>query len=111
MSSTKLVTQESLIGLVEKYPEKAIGRALVAIFNNQRSDEQHTNDVRYNNGIGFTPADAHTGSITAKYYLKHGNLLDWQIERWTRKNSKGIPRIAKYWKQLNEVAIKKSAKI
>jgi len=110
---SKLVTKESLIRLLnDPNPAKVqvvIGRALVAIFNNQTKDEQATNDVREFNGIGFTGADGRSGSITAKYFLKHRRLLDWQIERWMKPNRNGIPRIAKYWSQLNKVAEAKAA--
>lgn len=109
-----ILTRDSFTQLITS-PNKdrqirAIGRALVHLFNRQVEDEKKTNNTRYHNGVGFTPADARTGSITAKYYLKHGTLLDWQVEKWTRTNSNGIPRLAKYWRQLDEVA-KRRAKI
>lgn len=88
-----------------------IGRALVVIFNNQTEEEKRASDVREDNGIGFTGADGHSGCITAKYFLKHGTLLDWQVERWLKKNAKGTPRISKYWRQLNAAAQKKTPRI
>ena len=81
-----------------------VGRALVHLFNRQTQDEKATDDTRHNNLRGFTPADAKSGSITAKTFLKRKVLLDWQLERWTKPNVKGIPRIAKYHSQLNDVA-------
>ena len=63
---------------------------------------------RYNvNGIGFTGADAHSGCLTAKYFIKHGTLADWQVERWTKLSKSGFSRLTKYHKQLNEIAIAK----
>ena len=88
-----------------------VGRALVVIFNNQTEEEKHASDVREDNGIGFTGADGHSGCITAKYFLKHGTLLDWQVERWLKQNAKGTPRISKYWRQLNAAAQKKTPKV
>lgn len=81
-----------------------LGRALVVMFRNQTADEQATNETREHNGVGFTGADAHSGTISAKYYLKHGTLQDWQIERWLKRNANGTMRIAKYWRQLDEAA-------
>lgn len=86
-----------------------IGRALVVLFNNQTEDEKRVNDTNQDNGIGFTGADAHSGCISAKYFLKHGTLQDWQIERWTKRNRRGVMRIAKYWRQLEQAAQQKRA--
>jgi hypothetical protein len=79
-----------------------------SIINNQEADEQRANATKDHNGIGFTGADARSGSITAKYFLKHNRLEPWQLQVWTRKNKSGIPRIAKYWSQLNQAAKKKA---
>lgn len=109
----KIVTKDSLIRMIETADENKlqviIGRALVGIFNRQTQDEQRINDTRVHNLMGFVPCDAHSGSITAKYFLKHRKLLDWQVERWIKPNNKGVPRIAKYWRQLNEIANEKRA--
>lgn len=86
-----------------------IGRALVVLFNNQTEDEKRVNDTNQDNGVGFTGADAHSGCISAKYFLKHGTLQDWQIERWTKRNRRGVMRIAKYWRQLDQAAQQKRA--
>lgn len=108
-----IVTREILQNLVTRGDEvsmHAIGRALVHLLNRQTRDESDQNTTKYHNDVGFTGADAHAGSITAKYYLKHGKLEDWQIQRWTRTNKKGVARIAKYWAQINEEAEKKNEK-
>ena len=107
-----LVTRESLIALVirgDEVSKEAVGRALTHLFNRQTRDEQITNDTCKHNEIGFTPQDARSGSITAKYFIKHRTLLDWQYEKWIEPNAKGIPRIAKYWRQLNEEANQKNS--
>jgi hypothetical protein len=36
--------------------------------------------------------------------------MDWQIERWTKKNRRGSMRISKYWRQLDEAAKRKAAR-
>lgn len=104
-SSPQIVTRASLMALLQdpvKRPH-VIGRALVALFNNQTRDEKSANHTQLNNTIGFSGADARDGSITAKYYLKHGTLLEWQIDNWM-KDFRGFPRICKYVRQLNEAA-------
>ena len=108
----RIITKEYLTDLItDGTPRsvKAIGKALVHIMNRQREDEKQNTTTNYNNGIGFTPADARSGTLTAFYFLKHGTLLDWQIEKWVSPNAKGTPRLAKYWKQLDEVAQLKAA--
>jgi hypothetical protein len=109
MKMNKLVTRESFIELLNNHNDTArvIGRALVVIFNNQTNDEQKINVTRNHNAMGFTPADARSGSISAKYFIKHGTLADWMIEKWMKLNDGGIPRIAKYHSQLNVEANKK----
>lgn len=108
----KLVTKESLVALLEKSEElkiQVIGRALVALLNRQVADEQRVAQTKLHNGIGFQPADAYSGTLTAKYFLKHGTLLEWQVAKWTKPTATGLPRIVKYSRQLNEVANEKLA--
>lgn len=87
-----------------------VGRALLVMFRNQTADEQATNETRVSNGVGFTGADAESGTITAKYYLKHGTLQDWQVDRWLRRNRNGTMRLSKYWRQLDEAAKLKASR-
>ena len=102
------VTRKTLQAMLDnnnpEYVAAVIGRALVVLFNNQTRDEKSMNTTNQDNGIGFTGADAHSGSITAKYYIKHKTLMDWQVERWTKPAASGYARLAKYHKQLNAAA-------
>jgi len=102
----KIVTKELLVQLLTtKDPSQVIGRALVGIFQFQTEAEKSNNDVEVWNGIGFTGADGRSGSLTAKYFLKHGRLEQWQIDRWMKVSDKTqMPRICKYHKQLNVIA-------
>jgi len=104
------VTRESIIKMLNNpnpaYVQAVIGRALVVLLNNQTRDEQANNTTTQDNGIGFTGADARSGSITAKYFIKHHSLQDWMVEKWAKPNRRGIPRLAKYHAQLN-AAVKK----
>lgn len=110
----KRVSRESLQAMLDnpnrEYVAKVIGRALVVLLNNQTHDEQAMNATTKDNGIGFTGADAKSGSITAKYFIKHKTLLDWQIDRWTKPAASGYARLTKYHKQLNVAAESKIRK-
>lgn len=105
-----MITRNSLQEMIENCQDKGkiIGRALLVVFRNQTNDEQNQNITRIHNNKGFTPADAHSGCIHAKYFLKHGTLADWMIEKWMKKNEKGIMRIAKYHAQVDVAAKEKS---
>lgn len=106
-----LVTKDSLKKMLEhsnpKYVELVVARALVGIFERQTASEQHNNAVTENNGIGFAGCDAHSGSLTAKYWLKHKRLEPWQIQAWLRTGESGYPRLCRYVRQLNEIAKEK----
>ena len=97
-----LITRNDAVGM------HAIGRALVHLFRRQTEDEQESNSTRHDNQRGFTSSDARRGSITAKYYLKHGKLEDWQIAYWLKLDRKGRTRLGKYYRQISEEARKKS---
>ena len=108
-----IVTKDSLQKLIDNAPAEmlphVVGKALVGLFDRQTADEKAVNSTNVNNSMGFTGADAKSGSLTARSYLKNKNLLQWQIDRWTKKNANGYSRLAKYHSQLNEIAIRKAA--
>lgn len=87
---------------------RVVGRALVALFNRQTEAEKQVNDTNEDNGVGFAGSDAKSGCLTAKYFLKYGTLLDWQLAKWLKPARAGLPRICKYHKQLNDIAIAKT---
>ena len=105
------VTRDSLQQMVNntnpKYVQAVIGRALVAIFKRQTENEQNNNDTHVANNIGFSGSDARSGSLTAKFFLKHKRLEDWMIEKWTKRGQNGFSRITKYARQLNEISNEK----
>jgi hypothetical protein len=92
-----------------EYVMHFVGRALVVLLNRQTADEQATAHTTHTNNRGFSQSDAKSGTLCAKYYLKHNKLEPWMIGNWTR-HWRGQPRIAKYWVQLNEAAQAKAAK-
>lgn len=105
---TALVTKESLQKMLDDADEakraRIVGRALVGLFERQTADEQASNDTKQHNTIGFAACDAKSGSLTAKYFLKHGLLLNWQVDRWLKKQPDGHARLCRYVRQLNEIA-------
>ena len=107
-----LVSRDSLQDMLDKATfekqQVIIGRALVALFNRQTTDEKASNTTKKDNSVGFTNADANSGSITAKSYLKNKALLTWQVDRWLRRGLTGYSRLTKYHKQLNDVAVEKA---
>jgi hypothetical protein len=105
------LTRDTVVQLVTRGDEvamHAVGRALVHLLNRQTREESRDNTTRNLNDVGFTPADARFGSIHAKYFIKHRMLNDWQVAYWVKPNAKGVPRIAKYWRQLAEEAEKRA---
>jgi hypothetical protein len=107
----QIVTRDTIRTMLRnpnaRYVEVVIGRALVALMQRQTDDEVRANDTRVNNGVGFTGADARSGTITAKTFMRDNKLLDWQIGSWKKIAKSGYPRLAKYHKQLNEIALEK----
>lgn len=108
-----IVTRSSLTQMLSSdkpdFVAKVVGRALVALFQRQTESEKQDNDAEVWNAVGFSSADARSGSITAKYFLKHGTLLDWQVALWTKPRKDGSPKLVKYVKQLNDIAVRKAA--
>lgn len=108
-----IVSRESVIaeltGVNEHRRMHYIGRALIVLLKNQTDSEVRRAATEIHNMEGFTSADAYSGTLTAKYYMKHDCLCDWQINKWIKTNKNGVPRLAKYWKQLNKAAEKKLA--
>ena len=113
MATRKIVTHDTIKKMLANdnraYVEAVIGRALLALLDRQTEDEKHAADTRVWNAVGFSGADAKSGTLTAKFYAKHGKLLDWQLEKWTKKAKNGYPRLCKYAKQLNEIALEKQS--
>ena len=109
----ELVTKDMLRDMIVDRPharvQHVIGRALVAIFNRQTASEKESDSTDRTNGVGFSGLDSIGGSLTAKSYMSRGSLLPWQVEKWTRLMTNGYPRICKYSKQLNEIAVAKAA--
>jgi hypothetical protein len=67
-------TKEKVIDLLEKNP-KAVEKALILIYNRQTNDEKNCENTIVNNGIGFRPCDAPSGTYMAEW-VKSGKPLN-----------------------------------
>jgi hypothetical protein len=99
--------RESIENLIQTN-NKAVEKAIIHIFNRQTSDEQSSEDTKYHNNKGFTPADAEIFSSFAKFYYRTGFLTPKQIAYARRPGKNGISKIGKYWRQLLEEIERKS---
>ena len=62
----------------------------------------------HTNEITFSVFLIQASSYAAKSFMKRGTLLDFQYDFWMKTGSTGFPRMVKYHKQLNEIAIEKA---
>lgn len=81
--------------------DKAVGRALLVLFNNQTEDERATDQTRHSNRRGFTQADAPRMTSMAKFFKAKGYLTARQLA-WLRgrRSDRFHSRIGKYHAQL-----------
>ena len=103
---TKIITSAVLVDMIKtRGAVTVIGRACLALYARQTADEQNAQYTKNRNGVGFTAFDAKVGSLTAIYYRQYRTLLPWHVEYWSRPTVTGYPKIARYSKQLNEIAL------
>lgn len=113
-TTPQIVTRESLAQMIRDAQavndidklHKIVGRALVRLFERQTASEQRKNDTENVNTVGFSSSDGKNGCITAKTFLKYGSLTERQLEEWVAPwRDTGFPKICKYHRQLNEIAV------
>lgn len=90
------MTKEQIQALLEE-SDRAVERAIVAIFNYQTYTEQQAEQTSENNGVGFNSVDAEFLSSLAKAVNKGYRLTQKQMVY-------GRKKIKKYWKQLQLIA-------
>jgi hypothetical protein len=103
-----MITKTLIVELLNTN-DKAVGRALVALYARQTESEKSAETTINLNGEGFTPADAFVGSSMAQFFAARGYLTEKQLAYWRKPNAKGTPRICKYAGQLLLVAEAKAA--
>jgi hypothetical protein len=110
----KIVTRESLQNMIDQAPPaklvQIVGRALVALYERQTDQEQDSHATIVHNQQGFSGCDAEIGTSHAEFFQSRGFLTPKQMNIWLKKKENGYSRLSRYWKQLNEVAIKKATK-
>ena len=78
--------------------DKAVTRAVIAIYQRQTADEQASQSTRVANNIGFNHCDAAYLSYCADFAIRQKTNLSGKHLEKSRK------KIVKYWKQLIEIA-------
>lgn len=104
------LTQEELTAKVLGHKGKHwVSKILLLLLANQTADEQESNTTSHQNGNGFAGADAEFGTKVAKYIQDRGHITNGQYDAWIKLNSKGVPKICKYWRQVNAAIEAKAA--
>jgi hypothetical protein len=89
-------TPETIKALLDR-SDKAVERAIVAIYERQTSDEQVTGETRHHNRRGFASCHAHLGTYYAKWIMSDRHLDGQHLQRARRM-------VQCYSKQLLQVA-------
>lgn len=90
-------TKEQIVQMLETN-DKAVTRAVIAIYNRQTADEKTAQSTLKHNNVGFNGADAPYLSYCAKY------AIDRKIYLSGKHLEKSRARIKKYSSQLLEIA-------
>lgn len=106
--NNKVWDRDAIIELLKR-DDKAVARALVALFERQTSSEQVSSSTHIHNNRGFAHCDAFIMSQYAKFFQSRGYLTQAQIALCRKPNKNGVPRIAKYAGQLLEVIRERQA--
>jgi hypothetical protein len=60
---------------------RAVEKAIVAIYNRQTLDEQSSKETKYSNGIGFSGAHSRVGTYYAQWILSGRPLSGKHLEK------------------------------
>ena len=80
--------------------DKAVGRALLRLLQNQTNDEQIAQAVKHRNNRGFRPCHARMGTSMAEFFRDKGYLSPKQVSYWRVRDKQGNMRIGIYASQL-----------
>ena len=94
--TTKNWTKADIRKLLED-SDKAVARAILAIYGRQTADEQAVGETTQHNGVGFSGVDANFLSSLAQFYTTKGFLSQGQTKY-------GRKAIMKYAGQLVNIA-------
>lgn len=73
-------TKESIKALLLR-SDRAVERAIVAIYNRQTLDEQSSQETKHSNNIGFSGAHARLGTYYAQWILQGNSLTGRHLEK------------------------------
>ena len=94
MTEQKTWTIEEIRELL-KESDKAVARAILAIYNRQTEDEKIVKETSASNGVGYNGVDANFMSSLAQFYQSKGFLSVGQLKY-------GRKKIMKYAGQLTD---------
>lgn len=106
MIDVNKLTGTDIINLL-RTNDRAVGRALVVLYERQTADEKASENTRHHNNRGFRPCHARMGTSMARFYLRTGYLSPKQLAYWRTEGKEGM-RIGIYWRQLLDAAHKKA---
>lgn len=87
--------------------DKALGRALLVLWQMQTADEKIVLQSRHLNMRGFKKADAFRGTKDAQFFADNGYLTEEMVAYWRTATKQG-PRLNIYWRQLLIAAARKA---
>lgn len=91
--------KERIIDLLQTN-DKAVGRALLRLLQNQTFDEQIAENAKHRNDKGFRPCHARMGTSMAKFFKERGYITEKQAAYWRVRDKQGNMRIGIYANQL-----------
>lgn len=96
MTDHKIWNEDEIVGMILNN-NRAVDRAVMAIYNRQTENEKMDGDTKVLNGIGFNGADAKMGTYYARWVMSGRNLSGHHLER-------ARAMMIKYRKQLTNIA-------
>jgi hypothetical protein len=98
----KTIWNEAKISILLRANDRAVEKAMIAIYDNQTADEKSQSSTKHTNGRGFRANHASKGSYYARWVLSGKRLSGKHLE-----NARIIA--LQYVRQLNEKANSKSS--
>ena len=103
-SKTLVWDRDAIFDLLDNN-DKAVARAILALYKRQTTSEQSVGYTKEHNSVGFTAFDAPFLSSLAESLPKYHNNLT------VRQLAKARPMMKKYWKQLLDIAEENGATV
>lgn len=96
-------TKESITQLLDR-SNRAVERAIVAIYNRQTEDEKSSGTTTHSNGRGFSGAHAELGTYYAKWILSGRSLTGHHLEKARRMSKRYVAQLLEEAQQKFSVA-------